>query len=229
MKYILPEEKFRFLRMIAVIFYLLNDDMAKKATHNLNGNVLKLIKKLPIIPLYGDIHIDLHTIAKDRTYVSNLYNELDPTVVENDFLNSLSIERQKHITSAIRFKTIMLQIGQKNQREIPMKQCKTVVSIVRELFELLSNWTQTILLHYSYKLSKPKEKEVKNEDDKKKRNTIHIKINPTPEETIDDTSPTIEYQRRIKFNYSSQEKKKISSRIFILYKKYRRNVTTRRK
>jgi len=101
-----------------------------------------------------------------------------------------------------------------------MKECKKVVETVLESFSLLSGWTSTILLHNAYKLSKPKEninEVVPPPQDKKgvkktesnPMNTEPPEEPPTVEVKPNDNSPTISYQKRIKFNYSSQEKKKL--------------------
>ncbi|KAL5258591.1 hypothetical protein ACHWQZ_G009162 [Mnemiopsis leidyi] len=232
--YMTPKEKHMLLKVVAFGLFLI-DGPANKSRGDKKGpssRLLKmndrslsiqrfdrLFKTLPVVPLYGDMHINVYLCPRDQRFKSY---ELDPgkwTCVNKDvvkvsttqfnIVNKLQIMRQEY--ERITAELMNINGSYKNQYNISEGEGVTqntsapqfieVFELAKRGIQFLCECSATLMELYVWKLSNPRDK---------RELEVQLKNNLLNEETegpIEEKDFDIaHYERATKYNYTPEEK-----------------------
>lgn len=187
-EYLTPYEKHAALRVLPYGLILMDGDantpynIFKSKKINLK-RFASLFKKYPVVPLYGDMQINLeapirHSPHFDQGAWGGTPDDAKSLAVEYDLLSQLENIRQSHNDFLAKFASLMNRI--RAARDIPFEFAKEISQTILNGFQLLSDWSSKILQQAAWKYANP------NND-----NTIEV---------------TTEYERVVRFNYNPDQK-----------------------
>ena len=187
-------EKHRLLRVLPYGLYLMDGDKDINLFRNKNVNIqrfFKIFKKYPIVPLYGDMQISLEQTIKRCPHWdegSKLYGGPTPEKTlqtEYELLYDLDLARAQHDNYMAKFSNLVNQIHIaqriKGGSDFSASVCKSCSDTVLEGLQLLNEWSGRVLRQSAWKYSRPNT-ETKTEGE------------------------TVEYERVVKLNYSSEDR-----------------------
>eukprot|EP00040_Diaphanoeca_grandis_P031270 m.186745 g.186745 ORF g.186745 m.186745 type:complete len:1253 (-) comp32277_c0_seq1:190-3948(-) len=187
--YILPDEKHQLLRSMTTGLYLIDCTPNPKQNIYKNKNIEikrfdSIIKRLPVVPLFGDMHVTLMTIiqqsplfeANQGSWISGTDKEEHRVAdFEYDIIRKVELFKSERDILLCQLRLSGKASGEGNEKMLDLA--------VRAL-RTLSEWTATIKELYAWKLAHPMDK-YKNR------------------ECTDDKEP---YEKAAKFNYTPEEK-----------------------
>jgi len=187
--YILPDEKHQLFRSMACGLYLID------CTNNPKNNIYKLkqldikrldklMKKLPVVPLFGDMHVTLMSIVQQSPlFDANQSHWVSGTDKEELRVAEVEYDITKKVEGFKAERDVLLCQLRLSESTDSQNNEKMIDLAVRAL-RTLSNWTATIKELYAWKLAHPMDKY---------RNR----------ECSDDKEP---YEKAAKYNYTPEEK-----------------------
>ena len=212
--YLLPKELHAYYRVLPHLLYLADSDDDKKGGFNIFklqssdklkfslSRLQKLFKAFPIIPLYADMHIDVMFVLRrckhwDEETMADAWvtNKSQKTKERYELLYSRQKIRSDYNEFTARFTMILneIQAFTTAKRIITPKMLQTLFATVLEGLKLLSSWSARINEQCAWKYSKPK-----SEDEFKKLGGKPIGTDGKP-------TPGVEFEKAVKYNYSSEE------------------------
>jgi cytoplasmic FMR1 interacting protein len=212
-RYVVPQDKFRLLRVMPYIIFLIDHADPKKSgiKHKLlkPERFAKIFKQYPIVPLYGDMQTTLVQVLQrapnydEETFGVGRVSDAK-LAVEYELIHHLAAVRVEYNQYLARFTSVLNEIKMhvRNVADaedsgetpstgpdglIPLSPSPVPDSLAREArqlvlrgFSLLSDWTGRVLAQAAWKYAHP------NNDEK--------------------IQSEVEYERYIRYNYTSDEK-----------------------
>lgn len=192
-RYVTPTEKFRLLRVLPYLLFLIDSDDPKRSLLKIKSIKLerfaKIFRKFPIVPLYGDMQTTIVNILER----SPSFNEETWSVgkvsdtklaVDYEIIHHLSDVRRDYNMYLSAFnnlvKEVKLQLKNNSTTgKVPESLAKEVRRLVLQGFSYLSDWTGRVLSQAAWKYA-----------------------HPNNDESI---QATVEYERVIRYNYTTDE------------------------
>eukprot|EP01125_Pyxidicula_operculata_P015482 TRINITY_DN5257_c0_g2_i2.p1 TRINITY_DN5257_c0_g2~~TRINITY_DN5257_c0_g2_i2.p1 ORF type:complete len:935 (+),score=184.13 TRINITY_DN5257_c0_g2_i2:17-2821(+) len=168
-RYILPEEKFCFIRVAPLLLFFVDvfDDPKRSLakTKELNAGVVqKIIRKWPVVPLCGDTFIPTADVLKDSPSFRAFPDFLAPPakIPAYDLVSYSSEARNDHNHFVSTFKDAMINLKELQRRklEISWDFSKELFRMTTRGFKLLSDWTAAILGQVAYKYANPNKEDL---------------------------------------------------------------------
>ena len=225
-RYLLPAEYHMYHRVLPYILYLLDSDDKKgmnafryngKVKFDMN-KVQKVVKTLPILPLYNDMHLDVIFVLKRCAHwednMSSEWITAKPQKVMIKYsLTAHRVKIRKEYLDAITlYMSISAQINTHitGNRPIPAVLLQSFYNALLTNLRLLSQWNAKIQECNAYKYAKP----VSNEQyaaikakEQGEAGAGGVGAAPHPPSTPNSASKTegSEYEKAIKYNYSAED------------------------
>lgn len=226
--YVLPEEKFCYLRVIPYLLLLIDGELDDNKSSNIfkNGkikisNIQKLLKKNPIVPLYADMTLNLEVVLQrcphyDKTTAASWGAEpIEHKVIESYDLRSYwETVRQSYSQYLIKYSTAVNRYTkypfQKNIDEVSIEVANDVYQLILEGLQKLSRWIMIIKQSLAWKYSHPlsKEKILNNSSNNNTDNDVLV--------TSLLERDGIDYALALKYNLSKEEKSILIDFIFMI-------------
>eukprot|EP01041_Mallomonas_annulata_P000174 gene174-299_t len=224
-QYILPEEKFRILRILPHILLLLDGNIEDNKSLNIFRSkkslvpYQKLMKQYPIVPLYGDMPMNMIYILErfphfeKNTMTSSWVEPIEKKIPDAYNLNIHWLHIKNSFSDIIiLFTNIKLNLDENPfSKEINnsnnIERCKDIYQFVKDCIHKLSEWKALILLVLSWKYTHP------HTGSKNNLNSPTTTSTPTSTKNTDVTPPStpkaenlgVEYERVLKFNFNESE------------------------
>ena len=191
-KAVLPAETFTLLRTLAFLVYLLSEQ-----DHDIIKNKLvkhqrfcALVKKYPVVPVYGDMQCTLlHVIKLSPHFEEKLWQRNLEDVkgqAEYNLLASIDSMRAQQQALLLRLSTVLEALKRKSsivptngeREDWPLEEFRPLIGVLRSTVLLASSWSQLLLFQAALKYSTP--------------------ATNVPAETA-------EYERAVQRNYTAEE------------------------
>lgn len=232
--YLTPKDKHMLLKVVAFGLYLIDsspkgaapvDKKYPSLLIKMNDRSLsisrfdKLFKTLPVVPLYGDMHIELCKWVEE--YDSYKMDNGKWTCVNKDVvktsttqfnlvskLEGMRTEYQTYIAELMKVNSLY-RTDPSNADDEEVIKLRINDNAVRTLFDLasrglrfLSECSATLMELYYWKLSNPRDQRELDNQFKKQREDLLDEEGPVKDEDV----KLEEYERATRYNYTSEEK-----------------------
>uniref|UniRef100_A0A7S1KR93 Uncharacterized protein n=1 Tax=Percolomonas cosmopolitus TaxID=63605 RepID=A0A7S1KR93_9EUKA len=211
--YIVPEEKFRLLRVLIFSLTLLNDKVDVK-TLPPSDAIAKLVKRYPVLPLYGDISFNcINTLSKLHILPKQLWEIRDERQLETQYLVGSYINEyeqeynallREHSALNIRINYLQREDARK-MSEMPQQIRSQIMRLVKKSLHLMTQAKIRIMEQSAWKFSHPcSEKRVKEILGEKRYEAIVSQTNMAKQQ--DDDIASLEFDRVMRYNYTHEER-----------------------
>ncbi len=167
-RFLLPDEEHRFHRAVVYLIYILDSAKLNAFRYkNCNfGEVMRLFKETPVIPLFGDMQIQIkYDLDRCVHWTQDFKDRIDDTnaAVRRKYTvvgDRHAAIRQEYSAYTSRLCSLMNRVRAIRtkadvQHEIKATLCDEAMATVRDGLRIISTWNRDIRLQSAYKCSHP--------------------------------------------------------------------------